>query len=115
MLALRALASTPLPEARSEAELARAMAPAVREVAGVLGNTATVCRNSYIHPAVFEAWRNGRLPQAAEFGGWRRGEKLLLRLLGAAQELNAAGRAVARGPLALDDSTARSVRSRKRA
>ena len=83
VLALRALASTPLPEGRSEAELARAMAPAVRDVASVLGNTATVCRNSYIHPAVFEAWRNGRLPQAAEFGGWRRGEKLLLRLLGA--------------------------------
>ncbi|HEY0231098.1 MAG TPA: DNA topoisomerase IB, partial [Dokdonella sp.] len=82
VLALRALASTPLPQTPGEPELARAMAPAVREVAAVLGNTPAVCRTSYIHPAVFDAWRNGRLPQAAEFAGWRSGEKLLLRLLG---------------------------------
>jgi DNA topoisomerase IB len=83
VLALRAFAATPLPRLRSESELARAMAPAVRDVAAVLGNTAAVCRSSYIHPVVFAAWREERLPAVAEFAGWRAGEKLLLRLLGA--------------------------------
>ncbi|MEP7042954.1 MAG: DNA topoisomerase IB [Dokdonella sp.] len=81
VLALRALAATPLPRRHSETDFARAMAPAVREVAGVLGNTATVCRNSYVHPAVFEAWRSGSLPEVAEFAGWSGGERLLLRVL----------------------------------
>lgn len=83
VLALRALAATPLPRGRGEPALARAMAPAVRDVAAVLGNTAAVCRSSYIHPVVFAAWREERLPAVAEFAGWRAGEKLLLRLLGA--------------------------------
>jgi DNA topoisomerase-1 len=33
----------------------------VKAVAGVLGNTAAVCRNSYIHPAVLEAYADGSL------------------------------------------------------
>ena len=33
----------------------------VRGVATLLGNTAAVCRASYIDPAVFRAWRAGRL------------------------------------------------------
>ena len=33
----------------------------VKAVAGVLGNTAAVCRRSYIHPAVLEAYAEGRL------------------------------------------------------
>ena len=32
----------------------------VKEVAQALGNTPSVCRKSYIDPAVFEAWKSGR-------------------------------------------------------
>lgn len=53
----------------------------VKAVAGLLGNTPTVCRASYIHPAVLEAFETGTLkaalpgPDAAGF------EKALIRLL----------------------------------
>ena len=42
-------------------------------MAGLLGNTPTVCRSSYVHPAVFELYQSGRLgevlpgPDAATF------------------------------------------------
>jgi len=42
-------------------------------VAGLLGNTPTVCRSSYVHPRVFELFEQGRLgealpgPEAATF------------------------------------------------
>jgi DNA topoisomerase-1 len=39
----------------------RATATCVKAVAGLLGNTAAVCRASYIHPSVFEAYEGGRL------------------------------------------------------
>jgi DNA topoisomerase-1 len=31
----------------------------VKKVAAVLGNTAAVCRKSYIHPAISDAYLNG--------------------------------------------------------
>jgi DNA topoisomerase-1 len=34
---------------------------AIEGVAGVLGNTATVCRKSYIHPAILDAYADGSL------------------------------------------------------
>jgi len=37
------------------------IASAVKEVAERLGNTVAVCRKSYIHPAVFEAYERGTL------------------------------------------------------
>jgi DNA topoisomerase-1 len=36
----------------------------VQTVADQLGNTPTVCRNSYIHPAVIEGYMEGRLPDS---------------------------------------------------
>lgn len=45
----------------------------VKAVAGLLGNTPTVCRSSYVHPAVFDLYESGRLgdllpgPEAAAF------------------------------------------------
>jgi len=61
------LAATPLTdddgEPASESFLARLENAAVTEVARLLGNTAAVCRKSYIHPEVFQAWRDGRLAQ----------------------------------------------------
>ncbi len=39
----------------------RNLVAAVREVALHLGNTPAVCRRSYIHPAIFDAYRDGSL------------------------------------------------------
>jgi DNA topoisomerase-1 len=39
----------------------RGVVQAVKEVAQQLGNTAAVCRKSYIHPAVFDAYLQGGL------------------------------------------------------
>lgn len=48
-----------LPE--SEAEAKRVVAEVVEEVAGRLGNTPTVCRKSYVHPAVVEVFLAGQM------------------------------------------------------
>ncbi len=45
----------------SEAAATRAVAEVVKEVAAELGNTPAVCRASYIHPAVVNAFRAGGL------------------------------------------------------
>ena len=44
---------------RSAAEAKRNVVRAVEEVARCLGNTKAVCRKSYIHPAVLDAYMNG--------------------------------------------------------
>ncbi|MFN3522680.1 MAG: DNA topoisomerase IB [Phenylobacterium sp.] len=53
----------------------RSVAACAREVAAILGNTAAVARRAYIHPAVLEAYGEGRLdlkpsgsPRAFELG-----------------------------------------------
>jgi DNA topoisomerase-1 len=52
----------------------------VKAVAGILGNTPAVCRSSYIHPLVFEAYEAGRLsPNLA--GEAAAAERALLKLL----------------------------------
>jgi DNA topoisomerase-1 len=52
----------------------------VKAVAGLLGNTAAVCRASYIHPSVFEAYEAGRL--SPDLAGERaKAERALLKLL----------------------------------
>jgi DNA topoisomerase IB len=55
------LACTPLPEKGGERARRQVLVAAVRQVADILGNTPAVCRNSYIHPQVFEGWRDGSL------------------------------------------------------
>ena len=62
--AIAVLRGTPLPESRSERELAACVAETVRQVAAELRNTPAVCRKSYINPLVFEAWREGTLHRA---------------------------------------------------
>jgi DNA topoisomerase I len=57
------LRSRPLPQPSTEKALAACIADAVKAVAQELRNTPTVCRKSYINPAVFEAWRAGALHQ----------------------------------------------------
>jgi len=52
----------------------------VKAVAGLLGNTPAVCRSSYIHPGVIEAFENGTLGET--FGtSAQAGEPALLRFL----------------------------------
>ena len=60
------LGATALADAEEPASATRAkreVAQAIKHVAGVLGNTPAVCRKSYVHPAVIEAYEQGdRMP-----------------------------------------------------
>jgi DNA topoisomerase-1 len=80
-LCLRALATLGPPASAADAN--RSVVEAVREVAGALGNTPTVCRASYIHPALLEAYAENALPPAAtrRLRGLDRWESALLRFL----------------------------------
>lgn len=51
--------SATLPETRQAQ--ARTLNAVTDKVAGKLGNTRTICRKCYIHPAVLDAWIEGRL------------------------------------------------------
>jgi DNA topoisomerase-1 len=80
--ALTLLDDVPLPERRTDAALRRCINAVVKEVAAGLRNTPAVCRKSYINPAVFVAWQNGKLRRRAAHG---RPVKRLIALLGRAQ------------------------------
>jgi DNA topoisomerase IB len=77
--ALTLLHRMPLPDRRSEAALRRCINAVVHDVAAGLRNTPAVCRKSYINPAVFEAWQNGKLRASASR---RPAARALLTLLG---------------------------------
>lgn len=53
----------------------------VKSVAGLLGNTPTVCRTSYVHPKVFEAFTGGRLADALPGPEAKSFEARLIKLL----------------------------------
>ncbi len=59
--AIGVMARTPLPDTGGERALRSAISAGVKQVAQALGNTPSVCRKSYIHPEVFEAWKDGSL------------------------------------------------------
>jgi DNA topoisomerase IB len=59
--AIAELSRTALPAKPSERAFASSIAAVVKQVATRLRNTPAVCRSSYIDPAVFDAWRSGRL------------------------------------------------------
>lgn len=69
------------PSPNSEASAKAPMLEVIDHVARELGNTPAVCKKSYIHPAVFDAFIHGRL----RFGRKRRGlsaeESMTLRIL----------------------------------
>ncbi|MDP3378192.1 MAG: DNA topoisomerase IB [Brevundimonas sp.] len=48
----------------SPTDARRKIVACCRTVSGLLGNTPTVCRSSYIHPTVLEAFEDGRLAEA---------------------------------------------------
>jgi len=52
------------PRASSAAQARRHAKAAVETVAERLGNTPAICRKSYVHPAVFEAYLDGTLAEA---------------------------------------------------
>ena len=51
-----------IPKATSATEAKRNVNTCVKAVAGLLGNTAAVCRGSYIHPLVLASYQQGVLP-----------------------------------------------------
>ena len=81
MLALRALRQSP--EFGSQAEGKRNVVAAIESVAHSLGNTKAVCRKSYIHPALLEAYLDGSMKTAARKRGrgQRADEANLLQIL----------------------------------
>lgn len=60
----------------SETQAKRTIVNAVTCVAKRLGNTKTVCRQCYIHPAVFEAYRTGRLTEVVHRAAARKPRRL---------------------------------------
>jgi DNA topoisomerase-1 len=59
--AARALRAMEPPASPTEAR--RKITVCVKAVSGVLGNTPTVCRSSYVHPKVFELYETGRIAE----------------------------------------------------
>ncbi|MDP3174522.1 MAG: DNA topoisomerase IB [Phenylobacterium sp.] len=72
------------PECASASEAKRHVNVCVKAVAGLLGNTAAVCRSAYIHPLVIDAYERGALPLKAS-GSPRAFELSVLRFLEAAR------------------------------
>ena len=77
------------PECAGAADAKRNINTCVKAVAGILGNTAAVCRKAYIHPAVLAAYEAGDLPLKAPADG-RAFELDVLRFLEAARDAAAA-------------------------
>lgn len=50
-----------LPACEKESDQKKQIASAIKQVARGLGNTPTICRNYYVHPAVIEAYKNGTI------------------------------------------------------
>ena len=68
--------------AESAAAAKRVISGCVKQVAGQLGNTPTVCRSSYIHPAVFHHYSEGSLAERLKGAKEQeKAEKALLRFL----------------------------------
>ena len=66
LLAVRAVREL---DARASAPTKSALAGVVKQVAHELGNTPSVCRQCYIHPAVIEAYMSGALTAQGRAGG----------------------------------------------
>ena len=64
---LAACALQELPDFRSDTQAKRNFSKAVEAVAGVLGNTPAICKKSYIHPAIADAYAGSTLPRTRRF------------------------------------------------
>jgi DNA topoisomerase-1 len=92
LAAAQALDEIAIPE--SKTAINRAMVQAIDQVAATLGNTRAVCRGSYIHPAVLDAFRSGvtlsAVPAASAPRGLSAAEARLVSLLRRAARSRAA-------------------------
>ncbi len=77
--AMSRLARMPIPE--SDTDAAKIVVGVVEEVAAELGNTPSVCRKSYIHPRVLEAFASQSLPYNPRPVGLPAAERNVLKLL----------------------------------
>ena len=73
------LAALARPETKAAAE--RAVCAVIKEVATELGNTPTVCRKSYVPPAVIAAFATGAFPPARASGRLSAAETRVVKLL----------------------------------
>ena len=62
---LTACALCRFPPCRTQSAAKKNIVAAIKEVAASLGNTTAVCRKSYIHPVVFEAYMDGEVIRIA--------------------------------------------------
>ena len=77
--AAKALALQPKPETKTD--LKKATNLSVKACAGLLGNTPTVCRSAYIHPAVIKAFADSKLPDSFAKKEGRAFEMAVIRFL----------------------------------
>ncbi|MFN7111716.1 MAG: DNA topoisomerase IB [Brevundimonas sp.] len=77
--AARALREMDPPTSPTDAK--RKITVCVKAVAGLLGNTPTVCRASYVHPMVMELYESGELRAALPGADAKGFEKALIKLL----------------------------------
>ncbi len=77
--AARALRDMEPPTSPTDAK--RKIVLCCKAVSGLLGNTPTVCRSSYIHPEVFELFENGKIADALPGPDAKSFEPALIKLL----------------------------------
>lgn len=77
--AARALRDMEAPTSPTDAK--KKITVCVKAVAGLLGNTPTVCRSSYVHPAVFELYEAGRIAEALPGSETKGFEAALIKVL----------------------------------
>ncbi|QPH53895.1 DNA topoisomerase IB [Pontivivens ytuae] len=75
--AATAICAQALTEADPEVPRDRALLPAIDKAAKALGNTRAVCRSSYVHPAVLEAFEKDGWPGRRDMDGPVLGEERL--------------------------------------
>ena len=79
LAAARALRDTEAPTSPTDAK--RKITVCVKAVAGLLGNTPTVCRASYVHPKVFALFESGEIGNALPGAETKGFEKALIKQL----------------------------------
>lgn len=77
--AARALRDMEPPTSATDAK--RKITVCVKAVSGLLGNTPTVCRSSYVHPTVFELYETGRIGEVLPGPDAKGFEAALIRVL----------------------------------
>ena len=77
--AARALRDMEAPTSPTDAK--RKITVCVKAVSGLLGNTPTVCRSSYVHPAVFDLYESGKIAEVLPGSDTKGFEAALMKLL----------------------------------